>query len=555
MGSIKLTLSAFTIWRVGSKTRSMNANGLRLPREAGPRVLFLFAASIILLPVLTAIWFGITQGGGDSWDHILNNRVLPHTVTTLAVLALTGMLCLLFAVPTAWLVSRYRFPGRTLFSWALILPLAIPGYVMAYAWADLTNVAGPIQTMLRDATGWSARDYVFPDVFNIPGLSFVLATTLFPYVYITARAAFANQSLCTLEAARSLGANAWSCFMRVAVPAARPAIVAGLALALMEAAADYGAADFLGIKTLGVGVVNSWYSFSEPASAARLALILITIAFAFLFVERLFRGQQGSQQTSDRWRSPELETLTGRSAVLVTLLCGALLLVSFMLPVGRLLWLSIEVRDVMPDILSPLLSTLILASSGTLLALLCAIILTLSTRESGQQLARFAGAAGYAAPGAVLALGGVLLLAALGISPSGPFAFFILIWLYASRFTAAGTGPLESAMLRAPRSLNHAARSLSIPRTKRLFAIDLPLLRPGLFAGLLILFIETLKELPATFMLRPLEWETLAVKAHTYAGDERFAQAMMPSLLITLAGLAPVLLLSWQMSRSRRIND
>ncbi|MEL7231372.1 MAG: iron ABC transporter permease, partial [Pseudomonadota bacterium] len=515
----------------------MNAQSLSLPREAGPRALFLLAASVILLPVLTAIWFGFTQGGGESWDHILSNRLVPYTLTTIAMLLMVGVLCLLFAVPAAWLVSRYRFPGCAVFSWALILPLAVPGYVMAYVWADLTDVFGPLQTPLRDATGLAARDYLFPDVFNLPGLSFVLASTLFPYVYITARAAFANQSLCTLEAARSLGASAWTCFARVAVPAARPAIVAGLALALMEAAADYGATDFLGVQTLGVGIVRSWNSFGEPATAARLALVLIAIALTFLALERLSRGKQGAEQTSGRWRSPEPESLKGSSALIATGLCSLLFFITFLLPVGRLIWLSVELREVMPDIVSPLLSTLILATGGTLFALACALALTLSTRASGRHLSSLTSAAGYAAPGAVLALGAVLLLSALNIPLAGPFAIFILIWLYASRFTAAGTGPLEAAMQRAPASINSAARSLGLSQTKRLLAIDLPLLRPGLFAGLLILFVEALKELPATLMLRPFGWETLAVEAHKYAIDERLAQAVMPSLLITLAGL------------------
>lgn len=533
----------------------MNAKSYTLPREAGQRLVFFLAAAVILLPVGTAIRFGFSQGGGETWYHILENWLIPYSLTTIALLGLVGVLCLLFAVPAAWLVSRYRFPGSRTFSWILVLPLAVPGYVMAYVWADLTDVFGPIQTPIRDVTGLAARDYIFPDVFNLPGLAFVLASTLFPYVYITSRAAFSQQSLCTLEAARSLGASAVSCFFKVAIPAARPAIVAGLALALMEAAADYGAAEFLGVQTLGVGVVRSWNSFGEPATAARLALVLIFIAFVFLTLERVSRGKQGTEQTSGRWRAPEPETLHGRSAVIATSVCAALLFVTFILPVGRLLWLSIELRDAMPNIKAPLLSTLILASGGTLFALLCALAFTLSTRSSGRSISSLISAAGYAAPGAVLALGAILLLASLNIPLAGPVAIFILIWLYACRFTAAGTGSLEAAMLRAPASLNDAARSLGTTNIKRFFLVDLPILRPGLFAGLLILFVETLKELPATLMLRPFGWDTLAVEAHNYAVDERLAQAVMPSLLITLAGLAPVLLLSWQMSRSRRLND
>lgn len=533
----------------------MRSPALSLPPGNTARAVFLVFACLVSLPVITAIWFGFTQGGGESWDHILQNRLTPYTLTTISMLVLVGGMIFLLAVPAAWFISRYRFPGRSIFSWALVLPLAVPGYVMAYVWADLTGVSGPIQSMFRDLTGFQARDYSFPDVYSLPGLSFVLASTLFPYVYITARAAFSSQSLCTLEAARSLGASAWSCFIRVAIPAARPAIVAGLALALMEAAADYGAADFLGISTLGVGIVRAWGSFGEPATAARLALVLIMIAFAFLTLERLSRGQGGVQQTSGRWRSPEPAALKGTSAWAATLLCAFILLLAFILPVGRLIWLAVEYQTRMPDIITPLSSTLLLASGGTLLAFLCALALSLSTRHSGSQLSRFASAAGYAAPGAVLALGAILFLSATGLALAGPFSLFILIWIYASRFTAAGSEPLNAALLRAPKSLDHAAQSLGASALRRLWRVDLPLVKPGMFAGLLILFVETLKELPATLMLRPFGWDTLAVEAHKYATDERLAQAVMPSLLITLAGLAPVLLLSWQMSRSRRLND
>lgn len=533
----------------------MSMRSLSLPNGSTARAVFLFSAGLICLPVLMALWFGFTQGGGESWDHILQNRLGPYTLTTVTMLILVAVFSLFLAVPAAWLISRYHFPGRAIFSWAMVLPLAVPGYVMAYVWAEITGVSGPLQTALRNLTGLAARDYIFPDVYNLPGLSFVLASTLFPYVYITARAAFANQSLCTLEAARSLGAGAWSCFARVAIPAARPALVAGLALALMEAAADYGAADYLGISTLGVGIVRAWGSFGEPATAARLALVLIFIAFAFLMLEWLSRGSGGVQQTSARWRSPDPERLTGASSLAAFLLCGSILLITFILPVGRLIWLAFEYQAVMPDLWSPLFSTLILATGGTLFAFACALMLSLSTRSSGKQLSRLVGAAGYAAPGAVLALGAILFLSSSGISLAGPFSLFILVWIYASRFTAAGAEPLSAALQRAPSSLGHAAQSLGASNFKRLWRIDLPLLRPGLFAGLLILFVETLKELPATLMLRPFGWDTLAVEAHKYATDERLAQAVMPSLLITLAGLAPVLLLSWQMSRSRRLDD
>lgn len=504
------------------------------------------------LPTIASIWFGISAGGGSTWDHILQNRLLPYTLNTLSVLIMTAMLILVFALPTAWLISLYEFPGRKLFEWALILPLAVPGYVMAYAWADLAGVAGPVQSILRDMTGWSARDYWFPDIFTAAGLSFILASTLFPYVYITARAAFSSQSLAQLEAAKGLGVSGLRLFWFVALPTARLAITAGLALALMEAAADYGAADFLGIQTLGVGIVRSWSSYGEPASAARLALVLISIAFLFLLIARLAQGKAGTQRTSKRWLSPTRSELSRKTGWLATSLCTAILLVAFFLPVARLVWLLLEQGRGTAPLLPPLMSSLILGAGGTLLALCCALIISLwSARLSRlNRLGRLVMTAGYAVPGVVLGLGGLFVLKATGQALTGFVAIGLLIWVYATRFTAAGTEPLAAAKAAAPKSLDEATRSLGASRLRKFFTVDLPLVRPGILAASLILFVETIKELPATLMLSPNGWDTLAVRAHAYATDERLAEATLPSLLITLAGLIPVLILSWRLSKS-----
>lgn len=240
----------------------LKAPAVRVP--AFGQIPVLLAGLVIALPVAVVLITGLTEGGGAAWIHIRDTLLAGYLTGTISVLALTAMLCLLMAVPAAWLVTMFRFPGRGMFEWLLVLPLAAPGYVLAYAWGDLAGVGGPMQSALRDATGWSARDYWFPDISSLPGLSFVLACTLYPYVYLTARAAFISQSVCTMEAARSLGASSSRTFWSVALPAARPAIAAGLALAMMEAAADYGAAEFLGVPTLTFGIVRAWKSFGEP---------------------------------------------------------------------------------------------------------------------------------------------------------------------------------------------------------------------------------------------------------------------------------------------------
>ncbi|MEO0549334.1 MAG: iron ABC transporter permease [Pseudomonadota bacterium] len=526
-------------------------SGLRTPRFSALRPLPVLISLFLGLPVLAAAWFGVSAGGSETWQHLLGNRLSEFTTTTLLVLLLSGGLMLLIAVPLAWLVSLFDFPGRGIFDWALVLPLAMPGYVMAYAWADLAGVAGPLHAAFRDMTGLSARDYWYPDLFTPGGLAFVLGSTLFPYAYITARSAFINQSLSTLEAARSLGASNIRLFHSVALPAAAPAIFAGLSLGLMEAAADYGAADFLGIQTLGVGIVRAWASFGEPAAAARLALILVSIAFTLLIAARFLQGSS-VQETSNRLLAPTRQPLHGVYRWAAPGICLTVVLITFALPVSRLIWLSLETGTGFDGLWMPLRSSLVFGIAGALLALTLAITLVQSNQTARRMawLSRLSSAAGYAAPGAVLGLGGLFMLQALDLSLTGAAAVLLLIWIYATRFTAAGIEPITAALARTPKSLGMASRSYNTSWAYRFRRIDLPLMAPGILAGALILFVETLKELPATLMLRPFGWDTLAVKAHNYATDERLAEAMLPSLMITLAGLLPVILLSRQMNRT-----
>ncbi|WP_372530083.1 ABC transporter permease, partial [Hyphomonas atlantica] len=343
----------------------------------------LMAGLIIAVPVFVTLIAGLVNGGGDAWSHIRDTLLVGYTGGTLGMLALTGIMILITAVPAAWLVTMYQFPGRGVFEWLLILPLAAPGYVLAYAYADLMGLMGPFQVAIRDVTGLSARDYWFPDMRNLPGLAFVLTCALYPYVYLTARAAFVSQSVCALEAARSLGASSFRRFWQVALPAARPAIAAGLALALMEAAADYGAAEYLGVPTLTFGIVRAWQSFGEPAAAARLALVLVAIVIGLILAERYTRGRAGSQQSSTRWRTVSRARLPLGAGLAASALCGLIFLVAFVLPVSRLVWLVMESRDSIAPIGRALFNTLILAGSGAALAFVLALVIALTVRQSG----------------------------------------------------------------------------------------------------------------------------------------------------------------------------
>ncbi|MCI4645702.1 MAG: iron ABC transporter permease [Hyphomonadaceae bacterium] len=507
---------------------------------------------VLATPVLAAALSGLLAGGGETWQHILATDLWSTTLTTILMLALTGALILAIAIPAAWLVTMYSFPGRAIFEWLLILPLAAPGYVLAISYYDLMSVSGPLQSAIRKATDWGARDYWFPDITSLPGLCFVLAVALYPYVYLTARAAFTTTSICAIDAARTLGARPVSVLWRVAIPSARPAIVAGLTLALMEAAADYGAAGFLGVRTLTVGLFRAWSSYGDAAAAARMALILLALAIGLQWLERLQRGEAGVQATSKRWQALERPRLAGASGWLAAGFCGLVFALGFGLPVLRLGWIALETGDHGANFGGALVTSLLLASAGAGVSFLIGITIALYARRGWlARLAKLAASGGYAVPGAVLALGGLVALSQMGLNMAGGLALLILIWIYAARFTAAGAQPMEAALARAPRSMGDAARALGTPPLQRIWRIDLPIAFSGALVAALILFVEILKELPATLMLRPANWDTLAVRAYAYASDERLAAAALPCLLITAAGLVPVILLSWRLSRAR----
>jgi iron(III) transport system permease protein len=518
----------------------------------------LLAALLILLPTLVAALAGLFAPVSEAWQHILTQSLARYALGTVSVMAVTGVLVLLAGVATAWFVTVSRFYGRAVFEWALVLPLALPGYVIAYAYADLFSVAGPLQSGLRDLTGWSARDYWFPTLDNPIGAGFVLGAALFPYVYLTARAAFLTQSVCAIEAARSLGAGPGRTFWRIVLPAARPAIAAGLALALMEAAADYGAVAFLGVETLTTGIFKAWGSFSDPGAAARIALALLAIALVLQVIERTERRGAGYAGISARWRALPHLALGPLARFGVFSLCALVLAWGFAIPMIRLIWLAIESGWPGRDLSAALSNSVILASLGAGTAFVLALIVALAARSGSRagRIASLAASAGYAVPGAVLALGALLAVSALqglGVAANlgGGLAIAALIWTYASRFTAAGSSPLEAALERAPRTMGWAARSLSAGPARRLFRLDLPIAASGAWTAALILFVEILKELPATLLLRPFNWDTLAVRAHAYASDERLASAAAPALLICLAGLLPVIILSRRIARAR----
>lgn len=503
---------------------------------AWPRIAGALAAAVCAAPV-----FAVLVQAFATPQAYAHDMMWEAIAGTLALVVFAGGAATLMGAAAAWLVTLCDFPGRRAFEWLLVLPLAAPVYVLAYAYGALTGPGGPLPLRLG----------------GLSGAGFVYALGFYPYVYLAARAAFVSQSVCALEAARSLGASPWQAFVRVAAPLAWPGVAAGAALAGMEIAAEYGAAAYFGAETVTTGVFRAWFARGEAQQALQLASWLLIGALALLALERFARGRRGFAGGSARWRPLQRAHLAPPAAAAATLFCASLTLLGAILPLAWLLRLaSFRSLEELSGIASPLLNSLLLASVGAALTLLLATAIAVAARRPGGRIGALAASIGYAAPGAVTALGAFTLFAAARAAGwidglSGPLSFAALLWVYASRFAAAGAQPIEAGLTRVTRSMGEAGRTLGAAPSRQLFAIELPIAAPAAIAGALIVFVDILKELPATLVLRPFDFETLATRAHSYAADDRLTQAAAPALLITLAGLAPVIVLSHRLSRAR----
>ena len=509
----------------------------------GLPVLGALAGLICAAPALVVIAGALGAGGTTSpppffWASVTGS---------LGLALVGGAAATLLGVISAWLVAMCAFPGRGFFSWALILPLAAPGYVLAYAYAALTWAGGPVPFAVSGF--W--------------GAAFIYALAFYPYVYLAARAAFASQSVCALEAARSLGASPLAMALKVAAPLAWPGVAAGAARAGMEMLAEFGVAQYLGVSTLTTGVFRAWFSRAEPQAALQLASLLLVAAVALLILERVLRGRRGFAGGSARWRPLPRYRLSPLASSLAFAFCGGLLVLAVVAPLGWLVRLAaLRPLSDLPLLAEPLGNALMLAAGAALVTLPLAAILAASARQQDrlraglERAGLFAAGMGYAAPGAVIALGALAAFAAareagLVGGLTGAAAIAALLWTYAARFAAPGAQPMEAGLARVSRSLGFAARTLGASPARRFFVVDAPIAAPSVLAAALIVFVEALKELPATLILRPFDFDTLAVRAYAYASDERLSQAAAPALLIVLAGLVPVIVLSARIERAR----
>jgi len=537
------------------------------PRRAGALPLLATLIAVLLAVPVVVVLANVFAPGQGAWAHLAATVLPEYIANTLCLLAGVSVMVIFGGVSTAWLVTTCRFPGQRMFEWTLILPLAVPAYIMAYAYTDLLQFTGPVQTWLRAVTGWHAREYWFPEIRSVGGAIVMLGLVLYPYVYLVVRAAFLEQSVGIMEVGRTLGYGAWGSFFRIALPLVRPAIVAGTTLALMETLADFGTVSYFAVPTFTTGIYRAWLSMGDRVAAAQLSAMLLCFVVLLLLLERWSRGRARYYNKGGRLRDTRYQ-LRGISAWTATLICSVPLLLGFLLPAGLLLRMALTesgghfgARFIALTLNSVTLAG-VTAAAAVVLALIMAYAMRLRPGPAVQAANRLAGL-GYAVPGAVIAIGILVPVARLdnaldawmranfdistGLLLTG--SIFALVYAYLVRFLAVALQTVEAGLTKITPSMDEAARSLGVGPVGTLIKVHGPLMRGTLLTAALLVFVDVLKELPATFMMRPFNFDTLAVQAYNLAADERLAEAAVPALAIVAVSLLPLIFLSRRIAR------
>jgi iron(III) transport system permease protein len=525
-------------------------------------------ALVVALPVLV-VASSLTQPTGDIWAHLAGTVLGDYLANTLLLALGVGIGVTLVGVGTAWLVTMCHVPSRGILEWALLLPLAVPTYIIGYTYTDLLQYAGPVQSTLREVMDWTRNDYWFPQIRSLGGAVVVMTLVLYPYVYLLARAAFLEQCMCMIDVSRTLGRGPWGSFFDVAVPLARPAIVGGVALALMETLADFGTVQYFAVNTFTTGIYRTWFALGEPVAAAQLAAALMMVVFLVLALERLSRGLARYQHTAQSRPRHSYRLSRGREA-LTLIACLAPIVLGFVVPVAVLLRMTFEGGDGLFGVMFLRLAanSFSLAAIAAVLTAALALVVAYGLRLRPNPLirasARVAGM-GYAIPGAVIAIGVLIPFArldnavdawmrdAFGISTGLILTGTIggLLFAYLVRFLALGLSSVEAGLGKINRNLDDAARALGRGPGETLLRVHVPLMWGSLLSAVILVFVDVLKELPATLILRPFNFETLAIRVYRFASDERLAEASTAALAIVVVGLVPVILLSRAIARAR----
>jgi iron(III) transport system permease protein len=531
----------------------------------------LLVAIVLAVPVLVVVGHLAVPGTAGTWSHLLATVLPEYAATTLKLCMAVAAGVAVLGVATAWLTAAHDFPGKKVFEWALILPLAVPAYVLSYAYTDLLQPAGTVQTWLRATFGVRYGDYWFPEIRSLGGAAALFTLAFYPYVYLLARTAFLERAASLQEAGRSLGLGSWATFLRISLPLARPEVAAGVALALMETLADFGAVSYFALQTFTVGIYRTWYSLGDRAAAAQLAAALLGLVVLVLCLERLSRGRARYAAASGRGRPYPNRRLQGVNAAAAFLVCSLPVVLGLLVPAGVLLSLLFhEQAFPLPLERFWLLAKNSFTVSGIAagVAVLLALGLSYSVRLSKGRLPRIMCrlvGLGYAVPGTVIAVGILIPVARLdhwladrilaqfafdpGLILTGGIA--ALVYAYLVRYSAVALQTVEAGLTRITPSMDDAARGLGAGQTETLWRVHLPLLRGSLLSAGLLVFVDVMKELPATLVMRPFNFDTLATQAFIFASDERLAELAAPSLAIVAVGVMPVALLARAIARGR----
>ena len=517
-------------------------------------------ALLLGLPVI-ALLFSAFSAEGELFRHLADTVLLDYLGNTLGLVVGVVLLSLLFGVPTAWLVAMCQVPGRRALQWALMLPMAMPSYIVAYVYTDLLDYSGPLQAGLRALFGWnSPADYWFPAIRSLGGAAWVLALVLFPYVYLLTRASFLEQSVSLIHSSRLLGCTPWQSFRRLSLPLARPAIMVAVSLVAMETLADFATVHFFAINTLTTAVYDTWLGYGSLATAAKLSCLMLLAVVLLIALERRSRSRQQVFQKSMGHEQPLRYPLKGMSRALAAFWCWGLVLAGFGLPFVILLDYGVRYFELSwtPEFVRFAGNSLAISALTALLAMGIALLLGFFRRLDGgikSLLPLRIAAMGYAMPGTVLAIGVLVPLTALDfaindlaewLGRQGPGLLLTgtitaIVFGYLVRFVAIAIGSVESSMGKISPSLDMAARSLGQGDGGMLRRVHLPLVRRGLFAGAMLVFIESMKELPAALLLRPFNFDTLATHVYQFVSDEMLERGALGAIVIVLVGLLPLI--------------
>lgn len=529
--------------------------------------------AIVVLPVLSVIILALFPEE-NIWPHLLDTTLPRYLTTTLKLMAGVAVITLTIGLATAWTVTMCEFPGRKFFEWAMLLPFAVPAYVIAYVYTSLLDYAGPVQTTLREWFGWNnAADYWFPEIRSLEGATLMIGLVLYPYVYLLARAAFLDQSPSLFAVSRSLGHSALSTFFRVVLPIARPAVAVGLSLVMMETLNDFGTVDFFAVQTLTAGLFDTWMNLGNLGGAAQIATTMLAFVVILVTLERYSRRKQQQFAARDNRDPIRRFTMSFPRQMICVAVCALPVIFGFLLPaitLGQYAWEYFD-ESWNTDFIRNTLNSLFLSGTAALTTLIIGVTLAYSRRlhnTRGMQIMMRLSSLGYAMPGAVLAVGVIVPLAAFdnrvddimrdvfgissGLLLSG--SAFALIFAYTVRFLAVSAGSVESALQKITPSMDMASRSLGHTPGQTLVKVHLPMLRGTLITAALVVFVDVMKELPATLILRPFNFETLATYVYQFASDEQLAQSALPALIIVLAGIIPIILMSKSISSTRSIS-